>query len=55
MYAITANAKNSRKEDECFRFDLLRDAKDPTIFTFYECYTNADAKTKIMSKFKDLS
>ena len=51
MKVMVENAKNSREEAECFRFDVLRDAKDPTKFTFYECYTNSEAKTKMMDKF----
>ena len=33
----------SRKEEGCTRFDVLRDKANPSIFYFYEAYKNADA------------
>ena len=33
----------SRKEEGCTRFDVLRDKANPSIFYFYETYVNADA------------
>ena len=33
----------SRKEEGCTRFDVLRDKANPTIFYFYEAYKNVDA------------
>ena len=31
----------SRKEEGCTRFDVLRDKANPSIFYFYEAYKNA--------------
>ena len=33
----------SRKEEGCTRFDLLRDKANPAVFYFYETYVSADA------------
>ena len=43
MKAIEHNAEGSRKEPECFRFDILRDEENPCKFTFYEVYTDRKA------------
>ena len=37
------DAVESRKEEGCLRFDLLRDQSAENKFTFYEAYKNADA------------
>lgn len=41
--AIGHNAKGSRMEPGCYRFDVVQDQEDPTKFVFYEAYKNADA------------
>lgn len=41
--AIGHNAKGSRMEPGCYRFDVVQDQEDATKFTFYEAYKNADA------------
>eukprot|EP00617_Octactis_speculum_P008761 CAMPEP_0185771270 /NCGR_PEP_ID=MMETSP1174-20130828/63938_1 /TAXON_ID=35687 /ORGANISM="Dictyocha speculum, Strain CCMP1381" /LENGTH=97 /DNA_ID=CAMNT_0028457073 /DNA_START=109 /DNA_END=402 /DNA_ORIENTATION=+ len=55
------DAEESRKEEGCFRFDLLRDQSDPNKFIFYEVYKDANAVDvhksmphyKAWSDFKD--
>lgn len=36
LTVMHADAKGSRDEPGCLRFDLLKDEKDPTKFYFYE-------------------
>ena len=52
--AIKIDARGSRKEDECFRFDVLRSKQNPNKFVFYEVYTNVAAlnKHKTFDHFK---
>ena len=33
----------SRKEEGCTRFDVLRDKANPQVFYFFEAYVSADA------------
>ncbi|OEU13401.1 hypothetical protein FRACYDRAFT_165023, partial [Fragilariopsis cylindrus CCMP1102] len=40
---IENNAKKSREESGCIRFDVLRDQSKATKFWFYEVYENTDA------------
>jgi autoinducer 2-degrading protein len=40
---IGNNAKKSREESGCIRFDVLRDQSKATKFWFYEVYENTDA------------
>ena len=40
------DANGSRGEDECHRFDVLRNPTDPHKFIFYEVYKDADAHAK---------
>ena len=37
------DAVESRKEEGCLRFDLLKDQSADNKFTFYEAYTSVDA------------
>ena len=39
----TYDARNSRKEPGCLRFDVLRQQDDPSSFAFYEVYKDEDA------------
>ena len=43
---IENNAKQSRKEKGCLRFDVLRCQESPNQFFFYEVYNNEDAVTE---------
>jgi autoinducer 2-degrading protein len=40
LEVMHADAKGSREEPGCLRFDLLKDEKDPNKFYFYEVYKN---------------
>jgi autoinducer 2-degrading protein len=40
---IETNAKETRKEPGCIRFDVLRSQDADNMFFFYELYRNADA------------
>mmetsp|Transcript_16384 Transcript_16384/g.20427 ORF Transcript_16384/g.20427 Transcript_16384/m.20427 type:complete len:150 (+) Transcript_16384:74-523(+) len=40
---IETNAKSSREEPGCLRFDVLRSQDQPNKFFFYEVYEDADA------------
>eukprot|EP00565_Helicotheca_tamesis_P002638 CAMPEP_0185728452 /NCGR_PEP_ID=MMETSP1171-20130828/3786_1 /TAXON_ID=374046 /ORGANISM="Helicotheca tamensis, Strain CCMP826" /LENGTH=143 /DNA_ID=CAMNT_0028397167 /DNA_START=73 /DNA_END=504 /DNA_ORIENTATION=+ len=40
---IENNAKGSRQEPGCLRFDVLQSNDDPNKFFFYEVYADADA------------
>ena len=40
LRVMHADAVGSRGEPDCFRFDLLRDEKEPDKFYFYEVYKN---------------
>ena len=37
------DARNSRKEPGCLRFDVLREKDNPARFAFYEVYKDEDA------------
>jgi len=39
----TYDARNSRKEPGCLRFDVLREKDNPGKFAFYEVYKDDDA------------
>ena len=39
----THDARNSRKEPGCLRFDVLRQNDSPARFAFYEVYKDEDA------------
>ena len=41
--ATEQNARNSRREPGCARFDVLRQRDDPTRFVLVEVYRDADA------------
>mmetsp|Transcript_7017 Transcript_7017/g.11787 ORF Transcript_7017/g.11787 Transcript_7017/m.11787 type:complete len:120 (+) Transcript_7017:725-1084(+) len=43
MEVMKYDAKQSRLETGCYRFDLLRDADKPNRFVFYEVYKSLDA------------
>jgi len=43
MELIEKNAKETRKEPGCIRFDVLRSQEEPNVFFFYELYKNAGA------------
>jgi homocysteine S-methyltransferase len=43
MQVMTADAKGSRSEPGCLRFDLLRDKEKPNKFITYEVFENAEA------------
>ena len=49
------DATESRKEEGCFRFDVLQDPEDKTKFQFYEAYRNKEAveSHKNTQHFKD--
>jgi len=40
LTAIKEDAKGSRLEEGCFRFDVLRDTENANKFKFYEVYTS---------------
>ena len=44
MEAITIDAVGSRTEDQCYRFDVLRDPENPCKFTFFEVYSSLEAQ-----------
>ena len=54
MKAIQSNAVGSRNEEQCFRFDILRNEEDPNKFTFYEVYKDREAQAahRASSHFK---
>ena len=37
---LTHDAEQSRKEEGCLRFDVMRDSGNPSRFFFYEVYAN---------------
>jgi autoinducer 2-degrading protein len=41
--AMVANARGSRQEPGCLRFDVLRSEDDPTHFFLYEVYRSPEA------------
>ena len=43
LEVIQNNAAGSRKEPECYRFDILRNEENPNKFTFYEVYKDREA------------
>ena len=43
LEVMNEDAIESRKEDGCLRFDLLKDKEQANKFHFYEAYTSADA------------
>jgi (4S)-4-hydroxy-5-phosphonooxypentane-2,3-dione isomerase len=40
---IGTNARETRKESGCLRFDVLRSQDNPSVFFFYELYTGPEA------------
>eukprot|EP00320_Phaeocystis_rex_P001435 CAMPEP_0119067094 /NCGR_PEP_ID=MMETSP1178-20130426/9440_1 /TAXON_ID=33656 /ORGANISM="unid sp, Strain CCMP2000" /LENGTH=101 /DNA_ID=CAMNT_0007048729 /DNA_START=78 /DNA_END=383 /DNA_ORIENTATION=+ len=43
LKVMETDCLESRKEEGCTRFDVLRDKANPAVFYFYEAYVSADA------------